>query len=81
MCSEWRSMLLRNFNSIKVQLKLVSAAYSRFREHNFNSIKVQLKLVAAIGSLDRENHFNSIKVQLKPHSHKHRSHLNSISIP
>ena len=54
-----------NFNSIKVQLKLLNSSTLQLSFCNFNSIKVQLKPPPATLRRDELAHFNSIKVQLK----------------
>ena len=60
------AIMVRNFNSIKVQLKLSWASCKAFALAYFNSIKVQLKPISIHRPRLPRSHFNSIKVQLKP---------------
>ena len=56
---------LRNFNSIKVQLKQVIMKMVMPFFLDFNSIKVQLKRFVVWANSASITNFNSIKVQLK----------------
>ena len=61
-------LLIKYFNSIKVQLELIAPQVLITLSFNFNSIKVQLELFGADQLFQSPLHFNSIKVQLEPSS-------------
>ena len=60
-----KTMQKRNFNSIKVRLKLDALYNAGGTDANFNSIKVRLKRRVGPHAQVGRRDFNSIKVRLK----------------
>ena len=74
-------MVIFTFNSIKVQLRLLSGDMFVNTLGSFNSIKVQLRRAALNCSAHFERSFNSIKVQLRRSRDVEYFTMDLLSIP